>query len=188
MHFLIRILLSFLIGFILFIQVGCMCLVVPIEYLYRAGAGEKDLSDHFERGHVVGKEYETLQEVYLTQFNDSESLHFQKQPLRAYSYDNDGSKIEVNVYSILEPIPKGTRFKVCKVRAATSFGTELCQQRILATLIDDKGAPISTVNFQGSPSLILVTSLFENAFQMPNQNWIFKPKEDLIREIKGLND
>jgi hypothetical protein len=184
MRILLRITLVSVIAFIIFLQGGCMLLVVPLEYLYNAGNGEKDLSDDFARGHVIGKEYKTLQEVYLTQYKDSNLLRLEKHPVSAYSYDKYGAKIDVNIYSIISLVPKGVRFRICKVLASTSFRSELCCQRILATLIDDQGTPISINNFQGTPSLIDVTCLFENTFEMPNQDWIFRSKSELIEENK----
>lgn len=151
---------------------GCMLLLIPTLYLYKAGDGEKDLSHDFARGHVVGKEYETTQTFYITQYDEGDEIF-----LKTYRLDY-----------IIDEIPPKTRFKVCKVLASTSFGSELCCQHILATLVDEHDIPIITRNIQGKPSLIYVSYLFKDTFQMPNQNWVFKPKNEFIQEIHKSSD
>ncbi len=168
--------------FIIITLSGCALIVVPIDHLCMACQGERDLSDDFARGHVVGKEYETVEEVYLTQYDDSKLIRFVKYPVRAFPFTNGNTEINVNIYSMIKPIPPKTRFRVCKVLASTSFGKEISTQNILATLIDDQGNSITTHNSQGKPAFIYVTYLFKETSQAPNQNWIFYPSE-LIKEI-----
>lgn len=78
---------------------------------------------------------------------------------------------------------KGTRFKVCGVYVKTSFGSELCAQYILANLLDEYGQSLPTQDFFGNIVSVNVGYLFENTFEMPNENWIFRPRSQFIREI-----
>lgn len=155
---------------------------VPIIHFLNAGKGEKDVSDNFERGHVVGKEYELVRDLYLTQLEFSENIQLDEANVSAYCYKND-KKIEINVYLIKKAIPKGTRFKVCSVFVATAFGSELCRQRICANFIDENGCILPERNFKGKVMPIDVSYVFKSPFQKSNENWVFLPHPDLVREI-----
>lgn len=170
------------IQFLILLQ-SCCLLVVPLEYCYKAGEGEKDVSADFERGHVVGKEYELLEDVFLSQMQGDEKVSLSKSLTSSYTFDKDGSRIELEIYLFSEVIPKGTRFRVCGVHVLTTFGNELCAQYILATLLDEHGNPLSTNDFYGNPAPVCVTYLFKNTSEMPNQNWIFTPMPRFIKEI-----
>lgn len=168
---------------ILFFQGYGILLTVPLEYFYKAGEGEKDVSANFERGHIIGKNYELLEDTFLSQVQGSGKVDLHKYRMSSYTFDADGSRIELKTYLFSDVIPKGTRFRVNGVHVKTSFGSELCAQDIFATLLDEHGNPSSTNDFSGHPSLVRVTDLFKNTFEMPNQNWIFKPKPEFIKEI-----
>lgn len=149
--------------------------------------GEKDLSHDFSRGHVVGKEYELLQDVYVVQYNNDHLLRMKRRLGKAYSYDKSGNKYEVNSYSKVVTIPKGTRFKVCKVFASTSFGSELCCQRVAASLSDIQGNAIPMTDLKGRPALVRVESLFKNTYGYPNENWVFESDTEWLKCINEGN-
>lgn len=152
---------------------GCGLLIVPLEYYYMSGDGTKDVSDDFKRGHVVGKQYELVHDVYLIQYCDDDELRLE----RFLTFTPTS-------YSKIEIIPKGIRFKVCTVLAKTSFGSELCCQNILANLIDEQGNSMPKTNSSGKIVSLHVTDLFNDTFQMPLQDWTFMPISKFIKEIE----
>lgn len=168
---------------IVFLLQSCGLLVVSLEYFHQAGEGEKDVSANFERGHVIGKEYELMKDAFLNQIRDSNRVRLDRSLISSYTSDKNGSEIKFNIYLFSIIIPRGTKFRVCEVHVRTSFGSELCSQYILATLLDKRGNPLSTKDFYGNPTLVYVTDLFENTYEMPNKNWIFIPRQGLIKEI-----
>jgi hypothetical protein len=161
---------------------GCS---VPLEYLYNAGNGEKDVSGKFERGHVVGKEYELLQDVYLKQFRDSEKLDLDTIACRTYILKN-GEFVEDNKYAILEIVPKGSKFRVCSVLVKTIYGSELCSQNIIGNFIDDNGDILIKMNSFRKIAQITVSNLFKNTFQASGEDWVFHPDPRWIKEINAL--
>lgn len=165
---------------------GCAPLTVPIEHLIQAGDGGKDLSHDFKRGHVVGKTYETIQDLYLTKRHDS-FLEIEESPRRPAYFDKNGIEKEFSPYDNVKPLPTGTRFKVCTVFASTSFGQETGTKKIFANLVDRNGNLIHTATFRGNLLLIEVTYLFESVFPDPNQNWSYDPKCKLIQEIDAIS-
>jgi hypothetical protein len=167
---------------------GCSLIIISLEYFHKSGNGEKDVSANFERGHVVGKEYELLADALLNQMRGDKQVSLDPGRISSYTIDKDGARIELEPYLFSRIIPKGTKFRVCGVLVKTSFGTELCSQYILATLLDEYGNPISINDFSGNPAPVYVTYLFENTFEMPNQNWVFTPKPKVIKEIEEQNE
>lgn len=70
----------------------------------------------------------------------------------------------------------------------TNFGNELCSQSIFANLIDENGMVIPQTNSRGNIVSLNVTYLFKNTWQHPNQDWIFSPNPDYIKEVDILDN
>lgn len=155
---------------------------IPLIYLYNAGNSQKDVSSDFKRGHVVGKEYELLQDVYLTQLRFCEELSLDKSRMRSYTWEN-GKEVELNPFALFNTVPKGTKFRVCSVLVKTNYGNELWSQSILANFIDENGNILFQANSCGKIVPVRVTFLFQNTSQMPNEDWIFHPMSEWIKEV-----
>lgn len=161
---------------------GCELIFRPIEIVCmeveRASTDKKDVSNDFDRGHLVGKQYELLADIYLKQDKASNELVLDR------NYFITEGEINIKKYSIFEVIPKGTRFKVCQVQVKTSFGNESNAQYIFANIINEKGSIEPRTNSKGVISLLNVTYLFKNVFQEPNMNWVFLPMPGFIKELQ----
>lgn len=170
-------------SFFLLILQGCS---VPADYICAAGTSVKDVSGNYERGHIVGKEYELIQDVYLTQFKDGEDLTLTDKVIRATTW-KDNQRKEINPYIKKDSVFKGTKFRVCSVLVKTQFGSELCSQTILANIIDDNGNILPQTNYNGKIMLINVSYLFKDTSMMADENWTFTPCDHLIKEITNSN-
>lgn len=155
---------------------------VPLTYISDAGNSRKDVSLNFERGHVVGKEYELLQDLYLTLDRFSDALSLNSSLIKTFTLEK-GEPVEVNPYSLVKTIPKGTKFKVLSVFVKTNYGNELCSQSIFANIIDENGGIIIQQCSDGNIAPVNVTSLFQRTSGKPNENWVFIPNPKWIKEI-----
>jgi len=162
--------------------VGCC---VMMEYILYAGEGEKDVSQDFKRGHVIGKEYELLQDLYLAQYEDSKVLYLSPYKSHSYTFKN-GQQVDVKFDTFCVVIPRGAKFRVYSVFVKTEFGEELCSQRIYAHFIDNNRVVIRQKNADGKEMQIKVSSLFKNTNLCSNENWIFHPEPKWIMEINAF--
>jgi hypothetical protein len=167
------------------IVIGCFYLGCAYIILGELGKGKKDVSSDFQRGHVVGKDYELIDDIHITQFINSEQLSLGTSHLRAFTYQDDKA-IESTVYKMRDLIRKGTRFRVCSVFVETEFGYEQCTQSIYANFIDHKGN-IVVSRHQDAKGSLNVTYLFKRTMCFPNENWIFVPDPKWIKEVEQVD-
>lgn len=150
------------------------------------GMGEKDVSADFQRGHVVGNEYETLNDIYMAQLIHSDQLSATTHLDKAFRFEGE-KKIEFDLYQLREIIPKGTRFRVCTVLVRTQFGHELCSQSVYADILNPEGHPIDLYNRKGSKVSLNVSYLFNGLHSLPNENWIFNPDREWLKEVNSID-
>lgn len=167
---------------------GCAVLAIPVIYLINAGDGEKDVSADFQRGHVVGKDYETLKDLYLTQYIYSNNMELSYGQILTTKF-KDGVAIEspCKEFPTIKVVPKGTRFRVCAVTVYTNYGSESYLKRILANFIDENGTIINQANLNGKTGPFNVRYLFESKGLEPNEKWIILPNSNWIRESAASN-
>lgn len=103
------------------------------------------------------------------------------------SYKNvNGISVEHDPYAFKKIIPKGTKFVVCGVLVDTNYGSEHCCQDILAKFIDENGKVVEQSNMKRINVPISAKSLFKNTNGMPNENWIFLPGDNEIKEVPRI--
>lgn len=158
---------------------SCIVPAVALIYAINLTEGKKDVSSNFKRGHVINKKYELLQNVRLYQFTGKDGIKFNGLHLIEFKL----ASFAPGVLSINKTIPKGTRFKVRKVEVKTSCGNEQNYQYIFASFIDINDKHISQKNFEGKEVFFSVENLFENTSQPPYIDWVFLPKQGVIKEI-----
>lgn len=163
----------------LLILPSCCCLSIPLIFLISAGERYKDVSDDYERGHIVGKCYITLMDLTLYKYKDNTNEYYLGDNRYHDFYGNSPYQYEINV-------PAGTYIRVCKVFALTGFGKEHYRQRIQANFINENGEILRFQKCRRNP--FGVSSLFMNTGQTPNENWYFECDPRYLKDVTDYED
>ena len=75
---------------------------VPLIYLCNAGNSQKNVSDDYKRGHVMGKEYVLLLDGFVTQFKDSKELYFEKNLTTVYTFENGNEVSSSKIVDVMD--------------------------------------------------------------------------------------
>jgi hypothetical protein len=163
---------------------GCALLAIPAIYLIDAGDGEKDVSSDFQRGHIVGKDYELLEDLYLLQYIYSEEMQLSTSQCYDVKFKDGKSIVSPSKhFPLIKIAPKGSRFRVCAVIIHTNYGSEGGPKKILANFIDENGKIIEQENIHGKIRPFDAMFLFKSLGLPPHENWSIKPSTKWVKEL-----
>lgn len=149
-------------------------LMYAFESFYDAFNYKKDVNKDPQKGWLVGKKFELLDDVYFYKYDDDSKYYLSKTMLWSRKED-ETSFLNPNVYPFLKELKKGKVLSITNVLVEANLfdGETLYRKTIYADFEEKNGKKINAN----------VTHLFQNTSEIFTGEWKIIPENNLLKEL-----